>query len=79
MVNSVSRLMPQRVYLHHKVEFKQKIEVPAFPNHGITQNILQLDSVNILMWRQIPDLGELERRREIFNLAPSDCNFVPSP
>lgn len=51
---------------HQEVDIKQVIELPAFADHGIPQDIPQLDRVDIVArrLRQVTDISELDRRRD---------------
>ncbi|KAJ4341526.1 hypothetical protein N0V95_007200 [Ascochyta clinopodiicola] len=47
-------------------------DIPTLLDQRITQYILELNSIDVLMCCQIPDLGKLERRRDALNV-PISC------
>ena len=54
-------------YLHDKVNIKQKIEVPTLFDQRIAKYVLELHGVDILMWCQISNPGQLDWRRNALN------------
>lgn len=47
---------------HDKIQIEQEIEIPAFLDHWVTQDILQSHRINVLMRRQVLDMSKLDRR-----------------
>lgn len=63
--------------IHHEVEIEQEVEVPTFSDQRITQDVLQLHSIDVLVRRQISDFGKLELRGNMLGLARDEVNIVP--
>lgn len=66
-----SSLDTAEAYIHHKIEVKQKVKIPAFLNQRMSQNILDLHGIDILIICESANLGELERRGKAFHLLLS--------
>jgi hypothetical protein len=49
---------------HEKVYVMEVVELPAFCDQRVAQDILEGDRVLVHLWRQIPDPGKLKRRLE---------------
>src|SRR5690242_11132050 len=68
--------MRSNMHLHHKIEVKQKVEVPTLLDHRVTKDIFELHSINILRCCKIANPGELEWRRSILHRSLSGLLLV---
>lgn len=57
--------------IHQEIHVEQVIELPAFSDHWITQDVPELDSLIIISSRDgdIPNIRELNRGRNEFGLT----------
>lgn len=46
---------------HDKVYVEEEVELPAFLDHGISENVAQCDSVDIAIIGQISNTSQLKR------------------
>ncbi len=46
--------------VHEKVNVMDVVELPAFGNERVAQDVLESDCIPVHLWWQVPDTGQLE-------------------